>query len=588
MGVSNELGDREKYRQKRRRPKPQREAAEDAISKAVHESYDLIPEIGEGYRWYDLPYRALHWLGTGWRRRITPEPLKSWIWSGVNYLIPFNEHDRNWAWSLDDPLHNVYVPKDETVRVAGMWAVELFAPAELPAFEKALKRNGWLHRQRRAPHDDDNSTMLERSRAGSGSSWWKLVDVVGRSSKWFVPDGIRSDLPSEFEVIELRAIQVGAGLTAVVAEFVLSDSAATSLDEEWHRDHEPLLLRGKGRPRTLNRQFSTYWQTQAARRRLHDTARSWLGESLPGFFASNGSPQLLLDLLLFDKLDPTREPYEEGSREEEIKKQNALRALALDEHDFRHIVSEYLPKLVLSMPNGHRYEPIGDAPTLTLWGARDAIVKAIGNDQIRFYGGTDRTIAHRVEYMHNMLVMVAVSQFLNVSERKYAAIRDRASIRHGKFKPKALLELRKSFLSLSLNLASVHRDATAFWGSSVWRWDGGAEFIYKASPWMKARDEAVGRTPEESRSFNEEVREWHKKRFAELATADRDYREILSTIASLGASADAFKIGRWALFVAVVSLVVAVGTIVLADVGCNSVLHQLIGWPPAAQCSAKP
>ncbi|SER53167.1 hypothetical protein SAMN05443377_10216 [Propionibacterium cyclohexanicum] len=587
----DDYGDREKYRQKRRKPRSPRDLDESSISKVIEEAYDLVPEIGEGYRWYDWPYRSLRWLGSGWRRKLFPGRAGNWIWSGVNYLIPFAEHDRDKVWPLDDLHHNLFVPKDEHVKVAGIWAIELFPPAELHAFEHALRKNGWQRRQRWASHEEDNSTVLERSRSGGGAWWWRLIDVVKRDSKWFVPDGVEADLPPQFEVIHLRAIQVGAGLTAVLAEFTLTEVAATSLDEEWHRRHEPMMLptKGGGRPRNFDRQWSAYWQTQTKRRDLHDAARDWMSKMVPGYFAIHKSAQPLFDLLLFEQLDPTEEPYVELAHEERIKRSNALRALGLDDHRFHHVTSEHLPNLVLSPLNDHLHEALGDAPTWTLWGNRDAIIEAIGKDTLSMVGGSaERAISYRVKYMYNMQVMLAVSEFLHVSNKRYAAIRDHASTRHGKFKPAALRELRRNLLTLSLNIATVRRDVTEFWKSPVWRWDGGAEFDYVPTPWTKFRDEKAGRKPDKPTSFNKEVRKQHNKQFRQLAQADRDYRDILSTVASLGASVDAFKIGRWALFVAIVSLIVAMGTIALADAGCSSLVHQLLGWPSGVQCQTLP
>jgi hypothetical protein len=582
-----DLGEREKYRQRRRRPKPVREADDLPHSDAIEEVFDLVPEIGEGYRWYDWPYRALSWLGSGWRRKISPRKLREFIGSGINYLLPYNDHDRNKAWSLVDLHHNIFVPRDEHVSVAGIWAIELFPPAELHAFERALRKNGWKRRQRWNPHDDDNATALERSRAGEGSSWWRLVDVVRKDSKWFVPDGVRADLPASFEVVHLRAILVGAGLTAVIAEFSLSNAAAKSLDDEWHRQHEPILLPSKfgRRRRSLDRQWAAFWQTQAKRRELHTSARDWLTKMVPGFFALGEEPQPVFDLLLLDKFNPTLEPYVEVAQEERIKQHDALRALGLGDRGFHHITTEYLPKVVLSPPDPRMHESLGDTPTWTLWGNRDAILEALREDALLGFGDSrERAISYRVKYAYNIFVMLSVSEFLSISTKRYAAIRDSASIKHGKFKPAVLKELRKNLLTLSLNITTVRRDVAEFWKSPVWRWEGGAKFEYVATPWVKFQDANEGRKKTKSTSFNKAVREAHDKRFSQLAKADRDYRDILSTAASLGASVDAFKIGRWALFVAIVSLAVALGTIVLADVGCNSVVHELLGWPAAEQC----
>ncbi|HVX08065.1 hypothetical protein [Humibacter sp.] len=572
-----DLGEREQYRQRRRKPRPAREPTETQIHKDVSDAYDLVPELGNGYRWYDWPYRFLYWFGTGWRRRLYPRAFGTRVWRGLSWLIPFNEHDRNKVWSRENWLRNIFVAEDEHVNVAGIWLVELFPPTELPSLEAALDRNGWNKKPLTMPLDGNNREKLSKARAASGLMWWRLADLMDWDSNWLSGgDSIRTRLPDEFTMIELRAVQIGPSLTAVIAEFHLTDEAATALDGEWHKTHEPILMRGKPRWRSLNRKEAAYWRVQSKRRQLHSAAREWLTDKLPGFFTSNGEQLPLLDLMLFDKIDPTTAPPANLSREKAVAREDAYRALGISTHEYYQATSPDLPKLVLSPLDGRMHGALGEAPTWTLWGRRDAVVKALGEGGLAGYGGTDtnRAIASRlVDNMFNLFVMLAVSEFLHVTGKKYAVLRDRASTRHGKFRPRALRELRKSFLTLSLNLSSVQPDVSDFW-SRNWRWDGDAQFTYNVAPRYKAMDRKAGRKIDDPIDYNADLKERQEKEFARLIAADRDYRDILSTVASLGASADSFKLGRIALWVAIVSLVVAVATVLLSELSGNSVL----GW----------
>lgn len=572
-----DLGEREKYRQRSRKPRPEREPGESQIHRDVSDAFELVPELGNGYRWYDWPYRFLRWFGTGWRRKLYPRTFGTRIWQGLNWLIPFNEHDRDRAWSRDSHMENIFVPEDEHVNVAGVWLVELFPPTELPSLEIALERNGWNKRPLTMPHDGNNREKLTRARTASGLTWWRLADLLDWDSKWLsLGDSMRTRLPEEFTMIELRAVQIGASLTAVIAEFHLADEIATSLDGEWHKVHEPMLLRDRPRWRSLNRKGAAYWQVQTKRKQLHSVARKWLSEKLPGFFASNSEELPLLDLMLFDKIDPTVAPPANLSRERAIRRDDAYRALGISNHDYYQATSPDLPKLVLSPLDTRMHEALGEAPTWTLWGKRDAIVKALGKDELSGYGGNDtnRAIASRlVDNMYNLFIMLAVSEFLEITGEKYAELRDRASTRHGRFRPAALRDLRRSFLTLSLNLSSVRPDVDDFW-SRKWRWEGDAQFTYKVSPRYAAMERKAGRKIDDPIDFNAELKERHEKAFTQLLQADRDYRDILSTVASLGASADSFKLGRIALWVATISLLVAMAAVLLAELSGNSIL----GW----------
>lgn len=572
-----ELGDREKYRQRRRRPRAPREEGGIETSDEVAAVLDLIPEIGEGYRWYDYPYRVLWWLSTGWRCKFMPQFMRIWLNNGVNWLIPFNEHDRNFARSLDGWIHNIRVPIDEHVTTPSIWLVELFPPADLPRLEAALQKNGWDVSRRFSPNDERNHVMLARSRSGGGSVWWNLINVVRNDRNWLGMDAVREHLPPEFDYIELKAVQVGQGLTAVIAEFHLRDEAAQALDLEWHKQHEPSLLWGKPRPRSLDRRWATIHEVQLARRSMHYAARDWLTARLPGFFARMNRPQPLLELMLFDKLDPTVSPQPAQNGDQRVSEDGALRALGIKRPMFRMLTSPDIPKLVLHRQQSIGQDPLGDDPTWTLWGSRSAVLKAVGSEDFEYIGGNDnQKIAYRlVNSMRNLFLMISVSAYLEIVEECFAEMRDRASVRHGKFRPRSIYDLRQSLLTLSFDLASMQRDVAAFWKRS-WHWEGDPQFSYVLTPEERVRGGEDKGAPEASISFNDRLKKRHEEWFEQLRQADSDYRDILSTVSSLGSSADAFRTGRLALCVAIVSLIVAVATVLMSQVGGKSLFEWIL------------
>ncbi len=517
------------------------------------------------------------WLSSGWRRRIQPARLLSAWNRGINYLIPFNEHDRNFTWPLDNWMHSVRVPNNDHVNVAGIWAVELFPPADLPALRRSIARNGWDRQRPLGGADAGNRETLARARSGTGTTWWRMASLVRKGSTWFALDGIRTDLPSAFETVQLRAIQVGDGLTAVIAEFHLSDTASNSVDVAWHTKHEPFMRFPRGRrPISYDRHWGTFWKVQSARVALHEEARTWLMDRLPGFFRRHREPHPLLDLLLLDKFDPTRAEPANISRDTSLRRRDAMRALGLDLFYPDQLLADDLPKLILGLPpRAGSYPAMGEASTWSLWGKRDAVMKALGDDALAGYGGDpNRAIAHRlVDRMYNLFVMLAVSDLLSVSAREQARIRDEAANKHGKFKPKALRSLRRSLLTLSLDLTTLRRDVRAFWERD-WSWDGDPKFFFTPVGGSRRRNRKAGSDEETRTEFNASVRARQERDFARLVDSDRDLRDILSTVASLGASVDSFRLGRSALWVAVASLAVAIGTMLVAEVGPTS----LLGW----------
>ncbi|WP_434811713.1 hypothetical protein [Microbacterium sp. bgisy189] len=439
------------------------------ISPEIERVFDLIPEAGEGYRWYDYPYRFLSWLLFGWRRRLFPNSVRTWLNDRLNDLLQFNEHERHKVMGRDSVLENLLVPPDEHVRVGGLWVVELFPPTELPALERAMKRNGWSKPRAVPPHESDNLATLERSRSQWGSRWWRLADVLPpKSNRFYSFHAHKMRLPESFDMVEIRAVQIGQGLTAAVAYFTPTDEARKSLDAVWHAAHEPMLVWENGRLIPLDRKYAAIRRIQAQRRMLRTEARDWLAGKLPGSFAANNEQQLVLELLLLDEFDPTTVVFAEGNERDvrfaRANQMDVYRAVGIDIHDFEEIKAKSLPGLILSQPDRRGRDILADDPTWTLWG-NTATVAAGFERERELFGGTVAAVGHKVDNFYELLPMLAIVEYLGNADARYARLRDRASTRHGKFRGRALRNLRRSFLTLSLNITSIHRDVNEFWQS---------------------------------------------------------------------------------------------------------------------------
>lgn len=565
----------EKYRQARRRGARPRERSASG-SPEIDRSFDLVPFLGEGCRWYDIPYRLMTWLGSGWPRRVQPEALLS-LWNlGINYLLPFNEHHRNLAWPLDDQTHSLLVPDQEHVTVGAVWLVELFPPTDLAALERALRRNGWDDSRLLGRPERGNREALARARAGTGSPWWRVAHLIRKGSLKWGAGAVRAELPNLFETADIRAVQVGDGLTALVCKFEVGDKAATALDEEWHSPHKPRMQFSlRSRPRSLDRRWAAFWNVQSVRRSMHDEARTWLTTNVPGYFGSRRKPQPALDLVLTEVFDPTSSDPSNDSGVSQPHRE-AFRALALDSHPVYRLTSAELPKLLLDRPQPSMHRAMQGASAWSLWGKRAAVVEAFG-EGLRAYGAdSDRAIAYRVdERVYNLMVMLGISEMLGIATREQAQVRDTAARLHGKFRPKSLRALRKFLLTSSVDLAMISRDVKSFWDRD-WRWEGEARFAYTLAPDHQLADAEAGRKTEDPVDLSATVQSRQEGVLATLLAADRDLRDILSTVASLGASVDGFRLGRVALFVAIVSLVTAVATVLASEISPTSILGWLV------------
>lgn len=536
-------------------PKAKTTPRKSGLSRDIDDAFEKVPFIGEvNTRWYDIPYKILLWSLKGWRRKCLPQSTRSGLNRWLNNLLQLNEHDRQKATNYQGRL---IVPVDEHIAIPSIWVVELFSPNETPNLGHAIKKNGWDKKRRWLAGEEGNIEALNHSRAGKGYRWWKLAKIVNTNideAKYYVlPDSIREKLPSQFVGVHLKAIQVGAGLTAIVARFNLAEEAIGSLDKVWHDKHDPMIVRENGRLHPKDGEAAAYQIVQSARKDLHDAARSWMTKRCPGFFASNGEQQLVMDLILTSKYDPT------SSKLPDHNFLSALMALDIDAADFYRNTAKELPKM-LFMPSGNFYPRILDSSrTWSLIGKREAVKKAF-NNFIGQAGDINQGSSHYSdEYASKTLLMLSVTELLSVLENKYAVLRDEAKLQHGAFKVQHLERLSESLLSLSFTLSSVKRDLERLKGNN-WTSIVGSDFTTKHAPHFVARDKKL---KGKSTNMTDTLQTRQMKKLEDLIKADEDYRNILSTVASLGASANSIKLGKTALYVAGLSLVVTAAALIV-------------------------
>ncbi|WP_327724726.1 hypothetical protein [Streptomyces europaeiscabiei] len=365
-------------------------------------------------------------------------------------------------------------------------------------------------------------------------------------------------------MVELSATHMGDGLTAIGAFFRMSEEGVNFLNREWHKPHEPKIVWNKGRPRAKDRMWTAYSQVQQARRLLHSEARSWLRGTVPGAFSRRGVPQPLIDLLLLEKFDPTRE-----SATSEFS--SALRALGIMDHSY-HRKSEDFPALLLDEIEKD-LAPDLDESTWTLWGSRQCVISSLSS--LDTYGGPNaRGVANCLsDSIGATLTFLALSRYLEAVQHRFSGLRDEARMRHGKFSARRLKKVRESFLSLSMDLSSAVRDVEAFHAASS-RFHRIPKIMLEEATWLRDQANVSG----DSRfpiDVTQRIMESQKETVAELAAEDKDYRDIISAVASLGATIDTFKLGRLALWVSLISLVVSMIALSLAEVKDDTLLSHL-------------
>lgn len=539
------------------------EIDESRIRDKVARTYELVPGIGTGRRWYDLPYRLVRWMLTSSRpRRLLHWRLRSRLNIALNYLITFNHYERLKVKPLDDPMDNLIVPADEEITQGGIWVVEFFPPSCYSDLTEALTKNGWDEPNRNfAVVDGTNAEKVTRARRGHGFEWSRMGAVADPRARYPMVDAKREVLPEEFRLIELTAVQLGQSLTAVTAFFRLSDAGKSALNTVWKAQHEPIFeWRGLRLPHTEGRHFAAIRAVQRERKRLHDLARSWLAERCPGFFAATKAGHPVVDFNMFAKFDPTsagaiREFYE------------PLRALGMGGNHVYNYISPQLPGAV--MVRGDSLRPAESEDLHNCWGVVGAYEVFADQCEDVGYGEKPYSVstlgAMSDDAIRAFLLNVAVVRYTEQLSETFSDARDTARRKHREFKPKNVEKLRHELLTTSLDLPVVARDTASLWEPAWRRWNG-----------IEAKAVPIPGDPFPAKGFDliKLFERETNEAFEQLMKDDIAYRDVLATAAALGASTASTRLGRRALFVSGVSLLVSILAVLAADHA--AAWHQLL------------
>lgn len=517
----------------------------------------------ESLKWYSLAFRMLWKFQLTFLHRHAPLGVKNAVVYWQNFALAFHYHALNKVWSGSDPLKNLQTPKHEHVQLPSIWVVEIYPPSKSVDLQSRLSENGWDKTRRVGGLGQGNREKLESSRSGHGWRWWELAHIVDPKVRPLHPLAHSQKLPKSFQEIEIVAVQIGDGLTAVLARFQLQEHASARLDRAWHQAAKPRISWGGGLPRALNRKEVAIETTRKVRDDIHQDARHWLKKACPGFFVATSLDQPVLDLLLLEEHDPSR--AEAGYELSEC-----LYGLGIPRHDPLRRTAPTLPGFLLT-PSVSPLQNVGHNRAWTLWGRRHSLSATA---DFRASGASAKIIHRQIS---DILVQLSLSEFLNALEYQYADLRDRAHTQRQKIRRRDLEHLRSNFLTLSLDVTSVVRDIDGFYASAQLFSEGTRFEVFKALPIEHTdvlnRDEV---TAQPKTDFGKSLKADHLAKCHQLAQSDKNYREILSTVASIGSSIDTFKVGRMALLVALASLGVALVTLLLTDVGNASVLSAIV------------
>jgi len=500
------------------------------------------PEIGHGCRWYDVPFVLLRTLLRMRLARWLPTRVRVKLREASRYMYQVHvTHQRR----LDgDPGRHgrIELPPSEQVWEPNVWIVEYFTASTVRHLYAAIRKNGWDGASLDARSTGTRSLLSSRS--GLGQTWWRITSLVSHSAKLAIFDSHRAKLPDGVDRIELLGVSIGNGLTAVVAGFSLSESASDRLNGAIRKEYRPTVIRRKGRlARAESPKFVLYHEVQKKRTELHEVLRGWMSTVLPGSFAGAKEPHPLFDLLFF-------EVAEHWSAEDAVSQHNdAPRATGVEVNAPEDISSSHLPGLQVQLPGGSQWAP-GISPNVwTLWGNRSAVARLTTGTDTMDFGSAGYFVG---EAMTDFFVRSGLTSLLSQLRRSASAAHDNARHLHGGTSSRDLKRLRNRTLTTSLDLARL-RDDLKIYNTQLWR-DREPQFFVNLSPADKALDAAAGRPVSQPIDLNKRERQHQMHLAKELVSFDAEYRQVLSTVTSLGASLDSRRVQRVATWVSVASL----------------------------------
>lgn len=352
--------------------------------------------------------------------------------------------------------------------------------------------------------------------------------------------------------VELIGVSIGKGITAVVAGFRLTPEVSDELNAVMRVPHRAQVIRRPGMkavaqgPRPV-----LHFKLQRARSGVHRRLRRWMRRALPGAFAQANGPQPLVDLMFFDIAKP-----EVDSQDAKREENDALRGMGVSEPFPYRTHSGELPGLVLDLEQGTVWAPEISANVATLWGNRSAVPTLA-----QYTGGpTVLGAAYRVgNRSTDFFARSGLTALLRLMRTQASEAHDNARTLHGGASSRDLKRLRERTLTTSLDLATLEADVRAYNGRR-WR-DREPDFVMDLDHSSRARWEERGTSAFTPIDINAEDRRHQKKLARELVAFDADYREVLSSVASLGASLDSRRVQRVAVWVSLASLGVAMVTL---------------------------
>jgi len=132
---------------------------------------------------------------------------------------------------------------------------------------------------------------------------------------------------------------------------------------------------------------------------------------------------------------------------------------------------------------------------------------------------------------------------------------------------------------LSLNVNAIEKDVISYNEKGVRRNIRNAHFVRSDALWYRRIVEfRLRERPTSPYTTTWRLADDQRMLLAQLKSGDAEYREILTAAASLTSAMQGARLARAALWIAVASFAIALGTMLLADTSGHPLLIDVIDW----------
>lgn len=491
--------------------------------------------IGDGNRKVDKKFNLLRDLSIS---KYLPDKVTDLVMVEINNMIQIDQVEYYKTIPINDTLYNLIVPENFKMWTPKIIAVDFIAPTGFKKFKEKLSLNILNENRTYRTFNDNILEDVQESRKHTHSNWKFVERVVSTDSNFFKGGSVVKKLPYPIDMIEIHTMQVGSGSTLSSVMFTLSDDFNNKFNDLLHSVPEPTLIKENGKLNPLNRRQVLTSELIEYKEEVYDVIRNWMTANSPGYFSEVGFEQPIFEFSFY-KSNPNMD-------EEQI--EDILSAIGLT--DYRHpYSSKNYNEIKLSRYQNHKTSRrFNRSFTTVIYGDADKVYDQLNSKSnlSLFNSGTNNKAKIISNYLrHNLqdfIYSLSVTKYLFLFEILYNRNRDNAIMDYENFNLKSTKRLRDSLMKISFNFATLREDLN----------------YYHEIP--KINQEVFDfqfEIIDKKYNLFDEIISVQKDLINNIKSQDEIYRNILSTVSSLGASEDSYKQSRLALIVALISLLVS-------------------------------